>query len=69
MGLNHLLKRVHHDKKTHVILNLFQNLEFGYDNKLNAFVLEKKRPLVLKQLPQFVSFLSLEYPGLCSTLY
>jgi hypothetical protein len=37
-----MLKRVQHDKKKHVIPNLFRNLELGNDNELIAFVLEKK---------------------------
>jgi len=34
-----MLKRVQHDKKKHVIPNLFRNLEFRHDKGLIAFAL------------------------------
>jgi hypothetical protein len=38
-----MLKRVQHDKKKHVIPNLFRNLEFGNDNEFIAFALVRGR--------------------------
>ncbi len=40
-ALNEMLKRVQHDRKKHVIPNLFRNLEFSDDNKLIAIVVSR----------------------------